>query len=454
MEVPNSRKDIPPLHYACRSGDLETVRFLVEVVGVDVNHIDDHNCPPLYYAALVGDTRICEYLLESGATISQDDSARIFYVALTDELRRYLRTHNVTAKMKDPYMDAFRKLFESGRMADCSVTVGSVKLKCHKVVLAAQTDGVFEALCQGEGGGGRGGGGDAFCLAAGGAAGEAAELWERAIRFLYSGDVTAKNAAEAVQLASIFDRLGMGDVAGQLRECVQSCERRRPRARILDNRRLKARLGALVAKPTAASERLADIQVEANDGTVFRLHSCVLSAQSGFFQAFEDQRGHFEDGECLRIDASGRCFECAARFLYGDEVLCGPETAYELVGLAGQFMLPRLAQVAATILEGALDADNAVQLLGFSRMHGLDKFEAACVGCVAANIRGLMRQEGEGSLRGLLEAEVAGTVQRGAPEVDVPLAADLLAAIAAAHGGGSREEEAFRRWMARLTAPP
>lgn len=449
MEVPNARKDIPPLHYACRSGDLETVRFLVEVVGVDVNHIDDHNCPPLYYAALVGDTRICAYLLESGATISQDDSARIFYVALTDELRRYLRTHNVTAKMKDPYMDAFRKLFESGRMADCSVTVGIVTLKCHKVVLAAQTDGVFEALFRGEGGGG-----DAFRLAAGSAGVETAELWERAIRFLYSGDVTAKNAAEAVQLASIFDRLGMGDVAGQLRECVQSCERRRPRARILDNRRLKARLGALLVAPTAASERLADMRVEANDGTVFRLHSCVLSAQSGFFQAFEGQRGHFEDGECLRIDASGRCFECAARFLYGDEVLCGPETAYELVGLAGQFMLPRLAQVAATILEGVLDADNAVQLLSFSRIHGLDKFEAACVGCVAANISGLVQQEGEGSLRELLEAEVAGTVQRGTPEVDVPLAADLLAAIAVAHGGGSHEEEAFRRWMARLTSPP
>jgi ankyrin repeat protein len=63
-----------PLHYACRTGNLEHVKFLVDNYRYPVNEADAHDATPLYLAALTGHTEICQFLLERGATCDNSDT--------------------------------------------------------------------------------------------------------------------------------------------------------------------------------------------------------------------------------------------------------------------------------------------------------------------------------------------------------------------------------------------
>jgi ankyrin repeat protein len=62
---------------------LETVRFLVEEVGLDVNSKDDYGFTPLHGAASVGDSEVITYLVTMGG----DAAARAEYVANANSIR-------------------------------------------------------------------------------------------------------------------------------------------------------------------------------------------------------------------------------------------------------------------------------------------------------------------------------------------------------------------------------
>ena len=54
----------PPLHIACRDGNLEIVKFLVNA-GADTNRGDGNNSrTPLHYACMKGDQKLVEYLIK------------------------------------------------------------------------------------------------------------------------------------------------------------------------------------------------------------------------------------------------------------------------------------------------------------------------------------------------------------------------------------------------------
>lgn len=116
-----------PLHYACRIGDLDQVKYIVEIRRYPVNERDDFDRTPLYFAALTGRNDICQYLLENGAKCEPDstggDAARIFYVALTPELRRLLRYWSLSAKTQNPFYDYLRKSFNDPTYSDCVLLI-------------------------------------------------------------------------------------------------------------------------------------------------------------------------------------------------------------------------------------------------------------------------------------------------------------------------------------------
>lgn len=106
-----------PLHYACRIGSFGEVKYMVEIRRYPINEKDDFNRTPLYFAALIGHHMICQYLLEHGAICEPDsiggDAARIFYVALTPELRRLLRCWSLSAKTYNPFYNYIRKTYNN-----------------------------------------------------------------------------------------------------------------------------------------------------------------------------------------------------------------------------------------------------------------------------------------------------------------------------------------------------
>jgi hypothetical protein len=103
-----------PLHYACRTGNYKQVKYLIDTLGFDydkINEADDHNATPLYHAALTGHTDICCFLLQRGAICTENDSARVFYVALTPSLRTILREWSLSAASVDPYIQSLQQNF-------------------------------------------------------------------------------------------------------------------------------------------------------------------------------------------------------------------------------------------------------------------------------------------------------------------------------------------------------
>jgi hypothetical protein len=65
---------------ACKAGDLDRVRALVELHDVDVNRKDEFDSIPLFYACLCGHTHIVKYLLDKGAKLDAKtfEGARCF----------------------------------------------------------------------------------------------------------------------------------------------------------------------------------------------------------------------------------------------------------------------------------------------------------------------------------------------------------------------------------------
>jgi hypothetical protein len=87
---------------------------MIDSLGFDydkINEADDHNATPLYHAALTGNTEICQYLLQRGAVCTENDSARVFYVALTPSLRSILREWSLSAASVDPYLQSLQQNF-------------------------------------------------------------------------------------------------------------------------------------------------------------------------------------------------------------------------------------------------------------------------------------------------------------------------------------------------------
>ncbi len=64
-----------PLMFAVESGDLETIRFLLDR-GADVNALDIRNAAPLYIAAKRGDTAIVSLLVERGAELNHSSGSK------------------------------------------------------------------------------------------------------------------------------------------------------------------------------------------------------------------------------------------------------------------------------------------------------------------------------------------------------------------------------------------
>lgn len=62
-----------PLHFACRRGNTEIGRLLINQCEIDINASDNANATPLHQAAIIGDSEIGKELIKHGADIFSKD---------------------------------------------------------------------------------------------------------------------------------------------------------------------------------------------------------------------------------------------------------------------------------------------------------------------------------------------------------------------------------------------
>ncbi|XP_046839999.1 ankyrin repeat and BTB/POZ domain-containing protein 1-like [Xenia sp. Carnegie-2017] len=136
--------DVAELFRCCRSGDIEKLRYLIDVKDVELNVRDFWDSTPLYYACLCGHEDMVELLLKSGSRCEANtfDGERCLYGALTDEIRRILEKYNAVnsdCMRRESYYEFLRRCFEQGAFADVHFVVQEDTVPAHRVILSARS---------------------------------------------------------------------------------------------------------------------------------------------------------------------------------------------------------------------------------------------------------------------------------------------------------------------------
>jgi hypothetical protein len=110
LRKPDPEED--DLFIASRRGDLERVKYLVEIAGASLNEIDEWNGTALYYACLTGSQEVALYLLERGARCFEKtfDGERCFYAAHDDAIRSLLHRFQQVGNTFDRH-DSFSRFW-------------------------------------------------------------------------------------------------------------------------------------------------------------------------------------------------------------------------------------------------------------------------------------------------------------------------------------------------------
>eukprot|EP00978_Attheya_sp_CCMP212_P032730 scaffold129080_cov44-Attheya_sp.AAC.5 len=442
-----------PLHYACRTGNLEQVRYLVDAKKVSLNESDTHDATPLYLAALTGRDEICQYLLEQGAKCDPEsggDAARVFYVALTPELRRMLREWSLSAATRDPFLDILRKAFNDPTHADCFTMIGGEKIYLHYMLLYARCprlanlveDGGDEGLAQ-------------LRLPASHA--ESSKIMSSLLEYLYTGVFETRDfdmAAEAAQLALYYNLKSLhGTLEGALErylsqsqaETLLLSEVGRFRCDTSDLSLLRqdmTKLARLMSTSHADFDNLStfskvvqwsDTTVVCSDST-WSLNMFLVCGQSDYFSSA--LLGGFRESQDSMLDfshlvPSTDALSLAIQWMYADiflDDLTTVESAVDVLEFGAAILCPRLCAYAANaVLIPAVDVGNVFGMLQLSKIHGLERLENRCVQVLAVEFESVAACT---ELRTLLAKESAEIVQKGDVCVtDIPIAAEIRSAI-------------------------
>ncbi|XP_027206327.2 ankyrin repeat and BTB/POZ domain-containing protein 1-like isoform X1 [Dermatophagoides pteronyssinus] len=135
--------DISRMFRACKLGDFQTLKTLIETKDVDVNFRDKFDSTPLYYACLCGHMEVVRFLLEHGAKcdVKTFDGERCVYGALTDDIRKLLlKEYNVINKKiirRNDYDEFLRKLLNDTKYTDIIFKIHNnrYQFRAHRCIL-------------------------------------------------------------------------------------------------------------------------------------------------------------------------------------------------------------------------------------------------------------------------------------------------------------------------------
>ena len=489
-----------PLHYACRVGNLDHVQYLVDKLHCSIDEADAHDSTPLYLAALTGRNEICRFLLERGAKCDENDgdAARVFYVALTPELRRLLKEWSLSAASRDPFLECLRKAFNDPSHADVSITINSNNsfkrpVCVHRIMLHSRCPHLANMSRPPRG---------VQDSSDDESVTHQIDLEDRydrnvailLLNYLYTGtldlggglDFALESRQMALdwgltQLAESID-VSISKSNAEKTKSSTSFERKEVRLENIDNskglREDMKKLAHLVSTPYSEFESLSDLNLllEHTDITIQCLESTWsvnrfrLCEQSEYFQ--RGLLGGFREAQESVFDVSHLlpspdAWKLVIQWMYSDEFLHEPgqavddlatmqdefvvsvETAVEILELGFAILCPRLsAYVSNAILIPSVDTQNVFGMLSLARMYDkLDRLEDKCVDVVGFNFEHLKHDP---ALRSLLAEEAAGIVQGGDVLVtDVPICAEISRAIVK-HHHDSDETDSYIAFLQNL----
>jgi ankyrin repeat/BTB/POZ domain-containing protein 1 len=421
---------------------------------------DAHDATPLYLAALTGRSEICKFLLQSGAKCDPDsggDAARVFYVALTPQLRKLLREWSLSAASRDPFLDMLRKTYNDRKHADTVVVLNDGKsIYLHRLLLKARCprlaslivdvsnndehDGLDELRLPEE---------------------HRVPVMADLLFYLYTGEIETRDVETALialqmakeyELQTLYQRL-----ESSLERYIKGNNNSKSRGEDLYRdikgfrcdmsdlslvRQDMAQLAALVSTPHNDIENIDILNhlVEESDTTVkcedrtWSLHAFMLCGQSEYFKCALE--GGFREAQESFVDLThllpcSEAFQLGIQWLYSDRFLEDEvplEVAVWLLELGSAILCPRLMAYTTNVaLIPGVDEDNVFDMLELSKIHGLEKLEDRCVEVIAYNLRSLAKRP---ELRDVIIEEASQIIQGGDIQVtDVPIAAEMKSAI-------------------------
>jgi BTB/POZ domain/Ankyrin repeats (3 copies) len=463
-----------PLHYACRIGDMPAVQYCVDVLHVDLNEADTHDATPLYLAALTGRTAICRFLLERGATCSPEgDAARIFYVALTPELRNLLREWSLTAATQDPFIDLLRRVHQEGVYADCRVVLrkreegeddnddgdgtnpditaegysnGDYKedsalfgedqptfsslssnpnitvIPLHKAMLALRCPQLLTCIEKSK-----------YNAHTVSVDDEQVQAWKDFLLYLYTGRLEIKSLERAEATLDIVQDYEVDELTRLLSRSIESFDYANDRDyefREISGflRRDTAQLATTMSVPNTEYPGT-DVTVTFQDA-IFNLHSFIVCSQSDYFQ--RALHGSFREAQDARVDLtymapSLTIIQLTLQWMYTDCFLQDSTSfAVDLLHFARLLLCPRLcAYIENTALCPGVTLETVWDRLALARADQLERLEETCVEVIAHNLESLLDHPG---LIEVLEDEIS-QIQQDDLIVDIPIAAEIKSSL-------------------------
>ena len=463
-----------PLHYACRIGSLRQVQYLVEVLKYDVHSADDFDTTPLYLAALIGSTEICRYLLEQGAAkcAGHDDMARVFYVALTPELRTTLREWSVSAALRNPFLESLSREFNHAQHADCIVQLphddnddddNEQVVHCHAIMLQATCPKLAALITPNEDNNDNN---VPFQLQFphhdynnnNSSSNDAIKLL---LQYLYTGVLETQNVQTALACQNLSRKYGLTVLEQELDKALlnrySSSKHQKSsfRCHVSDMDTLQSNMRQLarwVSTPTtttttasnneneeSSSQRLPacnDVTLQCHNET-FALHQFRLCRESEYVS--RALSGNFKESVESYLDltellhGNSQVLRLAIQWLYCNAFLDDNKdvnTMVQVLEFAFCILCPRLATYTTQHhLIPVTNRDNVLDMMHLARVYGLKQLEDKCVQVIGDNLEQLVLQH-EDEIVHVLQDEAACIRQGGnVRAADVPLAAEIRRSI-------------------------
>lgn len=425
-----------------------------------MNDSDANDATPLYLAALIGNEEICKYLLEAGAKCAlQEDSARIFYVALTPSLRSMLREWRMTPASPDPFLVSLRMAFENrhhpeSSHADCVVNLtlseksGKMQRRSvfvHRVMVQYRCPWLAQRIFPSTGLS------LPFSLSLSKADSEInGDVAIKLMGYLYSGHFETRSEKTTLSAKEISATWGLLSLSTKLEASIERFRENHSQGfwcNILDEEQLRCDMKTLALIASTPHTDFEDPEslsqlMESSDMTLrcqshtWSVHRFRLVCQSEYFD--RALQGNFQEACTHVLDLSHMVenpmsVRCLIQWLYADCFLepnaVSLELAIEILQLGFAILCPRLsAYVVNSLILCAVTKNNVFDLLDLAQMHGcFDKLEYRCCEVIAENLDDFATSK---LLRDVLAQEAMSIVQGGDIHVtDVPLAADIRRAI-------------------------
>jgi hypothetical protein len=415
---------------------LEQVKYLIETMNIRVNQPDGHDATPLYLAALTGRNEICRFLLERGARCDPDsggDAARVFYVALTPELRKLLGEWSLSAATRDPYLDLLRKTFTDSTHADCFVVLQQrqqgERTYLHRALLHARCPRLMDLLVPSLYG-------DLDELRIPAEYLKDAQLLHSILEYLYTGRLEIRDVERAVLAGKFAIEVSLDLLFERLQSAVAKYEASSSSERffcsISDGDSVRsdmARLATLVCESENISQ-WSDFKLRYQDCT-WSLHACLLCAQSEYLSCA--LTGGFRESQEASMDLThlapnASVVELCIQWMYADSFAHIPSVglAVQLLEFGSAILCDRLLLYTAnTALVPSVDVDNVFDMLELALAYNLERLETKCVEVISFNLE-LVHDSTE--LQQVFLKEIAVTAQ-DALITDVPIAAEIRSNI-------------------------